>query len=216
MSKLSVIEKAKERLYNPHTDETEAAYWRAYIEGAKDQKSEDETAASIEDKLCEEIEEIVQQKKSNKPRICEILGVEVGEEFEINADGSHNVTYYIDENGVMLMKGEVPHVSSSGVFSAINHPEKIIRKPRFTDNEIAIFRATGAKWVSRDSNPIRCYWDVYFWAKQPTEKNGFFDGDDDINLGHLVASIFPSIRPGDCINVDELLKGYGKEASKCH
>ncbi len=72
--------------------------------------------------------------------------------------------------------------------------------PRLTEPEIAIMRAVGAKWVSRDKavdrvdlwsqEPVNKYDSgVYIWA--PEEKSGY--------IGEVQTSLFPSVLPGDCI-----------------
>jgi hypothetical protein len=81
------------------------------------------------------------------PRICYVLGGEdtplkVGEKFK--ADG-HIGKYRIHEEIVEWYKKDykgcewVP-VNVYDIFEFINHPEKIIRYPQFSDDEIALMR----------------------------------------------------------------------------
>lgn len=63
----------------------------------------------------------------NKPRICEILGVEVGEPFGFNDFPFDDVkSYFIGTDGEIrnVHGGEV---ASSELYYIINHPDCIIR-----------------------------------------------------------------------------------------
>lgn len=90
------------------------------------------------------------------PRICYLLGgedtpLEIGEKFEVDGECSR---YYISEDGVMHITG-CAQESASGIYTALNHPEKIIRKPKieFSDDEKAFMRLLvkkGYKWIARD------------------------------------------------------------------
>lgn len=55
-----------------------------------------------------------------KPRICEVLGVEVGEVFKIGEDDC-----YIDENGNFRSYGGFYFCS---LVEAINNPDQIIKR----------------------------------------------------------------------------------------
>ena len=79
--------------------------------------------------------------------------------------------------------------------------------PRLTAPEIAVMRAVGAKWVSRDKTvdwvnlwsqePVNKYDSgVYIWA--PEEESGY--------IGEVRASLFPSVKPGECIGLEEAEK----------
>jgi len=74
------------------------------------------------------------------PRICSVLGGEenplkVGEEFDVDGDATG---YHINENGVMTWGREIAEVWV--LYDAINHPEKIIRRPQFSEDEKALMR----------------------------------------------------------------------------
>ena len=73
-----------------------------------------------------------EEANMDKPRICEVLGVEVGEKFTI-ADTS----YWIEKNGAIFSDGNQRDlVGVSLICDVINHPDRIIRKPRFTEQEV--------------------------------------------------------------------------------
>lgn len=74
----------------------------------------------------------------DKPRICEVLGVEVGEEFKI--DGNIGGLVHIS-NGGHLEDSDGNAVAGAWKLShIINHPEDIIRKPKFTQDDIELLR----------------------------------------------------------------------------
>ena len=70
------------------------------------------------------------EKEANmdKPRICEVLGVEVGEWWEYGG-----LEYSVTGKGIIIDHNNTVHFS--GLTGAINNPDCIIRKPRFTEQE---------------------------------------------------------------------------------
>lgn len=73
------------------------------------------------------------EKETNmdKPRICEVLGVEVGEKFTI-AD----TDYWIEKNGAIFSDGNQRDlVGVSLICDVVNHPGRIIRKPKQEQEE---------------------------------------------------------------------------------
>lgn len=66
----------------------------------------------------------------DKPRICEVLGVEVGEHFKIEG---YKGEYHINDCGVLKLGGRT---SDDAIYEAINHPDRIIRKLRWTEQEM--------------------------------------------------------------------------------
>lgn len=84
-------------------------------------------------------------------------------------------------------------------------------KPRLAEQELAICKALGAKWVSK--NEV-CTSNVVFWKNKPkaycqlagkTSKR-FFEAPDSEYIGSVSAEYFPSLNPGDLVNVEEILK----------
>ena len=69
-----------------------------------------------------------------RPHICEVLGVEVDERFKI----STGFIYWISEDG--YIHGDKTAVNTPTLCSIINHPEKIIRTPQFSEDEKALMR----------------------------------------------------------------------------
>ena len=75
----------------------------------------------------------------------------------------------------------------------INHPDRIIRKPRWTEQEVGRAKAVRVLWGGVDKLE-KC--DLHIKAVDGT---------------HLVATmsadLFPSLRPGETVNLDEIIGG---------
>jgi hypothetical protein len=70
-----------------------------------------------------------------RPRICEVLGVEKGERF----DAGPYKDAYIDSFGTIRTNmGTL--MDADRVCELINHPDRIIRKPRWTEQEVEIVK----------------------------------------------------------------------------
>ncbi len=109
-------------------------------------------------------------ESSDKPRLAEVLGVEVGQKWRVVCpeEDIDSVEVWLNEKGHLI--GETLVAGSVILCAAINHPESIIRAPRLTEPEIAIMRAVGARWASRDDN-----WDdgsVDLWGAKPLYGDG--------------------------------------------
>ena len=75
-----------------------------------------------------------EEANMDKPRICEVLGVEVGEWWEYGG-----IEYSVTENGIIIDHNNTVHFT--GLTGAINNPDRIIRKPRFTEQEVEVAKA---------------------------------------------------------------------------
>ena len=85
------------------------------------------------------------KKEANmdKPRICEVLGVEVGERFEL---GNTGIILLVNDDGLLhigLSRGahKETDMNVNYLVKAINDPDRIIRKPRFTEQEVEVAKA---------------------------------------------------------------------------
>ena len=77
----------------------------------------------------------------DKPRICKVLGVEVNEEFtyDFGANQVNRGTLKIGADGKRYYKtGDLwsPCYNEDDLAVIINHPDRIIRKPRWTEQEV--------------------------------------------------------------------------------
>lgn len=137
---------------------------------------------------------------ARKPRLCEVLGVEVGERFYFDDQGDKLGPLVIKENGQVQrddIEGIFPHIRF--LADAINHPEKIVRVPRLTDKEREICRILGVKWVSRDVGSDQA--DLWCMETEADEEN--FPRQVRRYIGHINKSYFPSVRPGHLISVED-------------
>ena len=135
----------------------------------------------------------------DKPRICEVLGVEVGEKFTI-AD----TDYWIEKNGAIFSDGNQRDlVGVSLICDVVNHPDRIIRKPRFTQQEVE-----DAKTIKRmfgADNFTHIHKDEDGWPEM-------MDGPgEDGNVGWcsigMEEGMFPSLRPNETVTLDEIIGG---------
>ncbi|SBW02445.1 hypothetical protein KL86CLO1_11647 [uncultured Eubacteriales bacterium] len=126
----------------------------------------------------------------DKPRICEILGVEVGERF--NVPGKR-LEISIDEKGRLSWhdREHIQAFNNLGLLQdLINDPSIIIRKPRFTPDELAMLRCFAAAGVES----IERYHDgIVTWKT----------GD---RQGALPSETLLSIRPGQSVTLAAVLK----------
>ena len=77
----------------------------------------------------------------NKPRIAQVLGVEVGEEFtyDFGANQVNRGAFKIGADGKRYYKtGDLwnPCYNEDDLAVIINHPARITRKPRWTEQEV--------------------------------------------------------------------------------
>lgn len=130
-----------------------------------------------------------EEANMDKPRICEALGVEPEERFSIG-----QYEYWIDQNGDMWCEaGAEGKMACGGVLcAAINHPDRIIRKPRFTEQEVEKAKAIKVLWP--DAEGIR-----------KTEMMGpVHIVGTAVWVGH---DNFPSLEPERTIKLDEIIGG---------
>ena len=132
----------------------------------------------------------VQSEEANtdKPRICEVLGVEPEEVFEMRGNKIGN--FRINKYGTFQIEISNNCWEASTVEclnSLINHPENIIRKPHFTQQEV------------EDAKTLKRLFGEYKIA--------------DFGARHVFGGLrlnedaFPSIQPGQSYTLDEIIGG---------
>ena len=125
----------------------------------------------------------------DKPRICEILGVEPGESFYIC--GLEGIEFWIMDDGTFSTRPSNVPGSTKALLLTLDHPERIIRKPRFTQQEVERAKAIKVLWpcakavVKADSGSISV-------VGAPMV----------LNTDH-----FPSIKPKETYTLDEIIGG---------
>ena len=153
----------------------------------------------------EVIDEEAQMEKMDKPRICEVLGVEVGEEFRVVGNGYNTEPMKVFADGTVRFCGKEYEVGDYAICYAINHPEAIIRKPRFTQEEVAVLRtlyAAGARYLARGDKHLR--WYAHKPYQRAEDDKWDMRGDWGTMSGRLPVKLFPSLRPGMSVRLEEV------------
>lgn len=98
---------------------------------------------------------------------------------------------------------------------AAQHPDKavelmdleVIDVPELTEQERAMCKAVGAKWVTLDnprtpdSTPSQY---VFLWKNKPLHSRSgkYYEAADGDCFGNLNKALFPSLVPDDCVSVE--------------
>ena len=134
----------------------------------------------------------------NKPRIAQVLGVEVDEEFtyDFGANQVNRGTFKIGADGKRYYKtGDLwsPCYNEDDLAVIINHPDRIIRKHRWTEQEVedakAIKRVLKATGIRRNR-----YDNIYATGELIVDTL-------------LDSEAFPSLQPDTAVTIDEIIGG---------
>lgn len=104
------------------------------VEEADDYRGSDEFPFDPTEKHPDDTTEENDADDVGKPRICEILGLDVGEEFCIK--GLDRVTYRILEDGTFATKPKNAVGSAKALLKTLDHPELVVRIPDLTPEEV--------------------------------------------------------------------------------
>lgn len=136
-----------------------------------------------------------EEANMDKPRICEVLGVEPEEKFEIR--GNTLGRFRINKYGTFQIEISNDCWGPSTVEclnNLINHPENIARKPRFTEQEVERAKAIRVIYPTayrlEEADPLIRVWD----------KEGKL-------LSHVDTALFPSHQSGQSYTLDEIIGG---------
>ena len=139
-------------------------------------------------------------KKAEKPRICDILDVEVGEWFRIHyPKGTTNPLYINAEGLVERTSGKDRNRKNIGnsVAWAIEHPESVEKVPRFSAADIED-AMTILRWYPQSEAVYR---DI---------QGGLIICDNNHAVQEILkpnVHVLPSIRPGKHVLLQEIIKG---------
>lgn len=136
-----------------------------------------------------------EEANMDKPRICEVLGVEVNENFKFNDFPFDECkVYFVGTNGEII-NAKGGSVTGGELCYIINNPDRIIRKPRWTEQEVEDAKAV-RRVFGRDGVIER-----YNKAMTEPYSNLVFD--------HLYINedLFPSLRPGESVKLEEIIGG---------
>lgn len=146
-------------------------------------------------------QEDLPMSEEKKPRLAEVLGVEVGEKFRI-AD------YPVDYGDVAVCTdGKVRRVRSNpplehgdkiganALYHIINHPENIKRCPRWTEQEVEI-----AKAIKLLAPAMDC-------IERISENRSELYSKLDFGAAYLPIPCIPSMKPGERIALNDIIGG---------
>ena len=147
----------------------------------------------------------------DKPRIAQVLGVEVDEEWTVSGN---DIAIYRVSGGVAL-EYAMPKYNGDGygewipagmlcLVDFINHPDRIIRKPRWTEQEVEDAKTFCRMWPGGEIEFKRYADGRCAMIHIQGSLHGCLD------LGQV--DLFPSLRPGETVNLDEIIGGKGDGA----
>ena len=139
----------------------------------------------------------VEEATMDKPRICEVLGVEVGERFNVYGNC---LDWHVDEKGHVVSDDDKRCVDDV-IYLAINHPDRIIRKPRWTEQEVEDAKTFCRMWPGGEIEFKRYADGRCAMIHIQGSLHGCLD------LGQV--DLFPSLHPGETVTLDEIIGGAG-------
>lgn len=136
----------------------------------------------------------VEEANMDKPRICEVLGVEVGEDVKYrHTDGTEENICVCEDGRVIISSLSCKMSTVAVLINAINHPDRIIRKPRWTEQEVEDARAV-KRLLEVDSVSRAAY------------GNGLVAIKNDWSVSIVLSrDCFHSLRPGETVTLDEII-----------
>ena len=132
-----------------------------------------------------------EEANMDKPRICEVLGVEIGQNFKLKGA---DMGFYVDRDGIVKREEDDASIGLPEICLMINHPDRIIRKPRFTEQEVERAKAIRLIYPTayrlEEADPLIRVWD----------KEGKL-------LAHVDVNLFLSLKPEQSYTLDEIIGG---------
>lgn len=148
---------------------------------------------------------------TKKPRICDILGVDVDEEFRVeNNQKGKKLWLRIGEDGKVKGDDVDPTTLNELIAQAINHPEAVVRRPveePLSYQDLIMLQALKKAYpsmhfmVRTNGRPIDGD-GLWLTEKQPTIN---VEGPQWSGRGIMIPEkLFPNIRPCEIVNLDTL------------
>lgn len=179
-----------------------AAYEDTELEAEEIKSLQDEAARLMGLEVVEEnsnklketlINDNKEEADMDKPRIAKVLGVEVGEHFCIKGFCEKDVEFCIKNDGTFSTRPSNVQGSSVALLRTLDHPDRIIRKPRWTQQEME--RARAIKVLYPDAESLE--------EQDPHVKV--------LNSKFVIAAfdtaLFPSLRTGESIKLSDIIGG---------
>ena len=166
-------------------DDPQDVYEWAFVERPKEVEDCDQSQKSRNSVAKKE------EANMDKPRICEVLGVEVGQNFKLKGA---DMGFYVDRDGIVKREEDDASIGLPEICLMINHPDRIIRKPRFTEQEVERAKAIKVIYPTayqlEEADPLIRVWD----------KEGKL-------LAHVDVNLFLSFQSGQSYTLDEIIGG---------
>ena len=144
--------------------------------------------------------EKVRKANVDKPRICEVLGVEVGEDVKYrHTDGTEENICVCEDGRVIISSLSCKMSTVAVLINAINYPDRIIRKPRWTEQEVEDAKTLCRMWPGGEIEFKRYADGRCAMVHIQGSLHGCLD------LGQV--ELFPSLRPGETVRLDEIIGG---------
>ena len=140
---------------------------------------------------CKRLKAWEAKKSMDKPRICEVLGVEIGQNFKLKGA---DMGFYVDRDGIVKREEDDASIGLPEICLMINHPDCIIRKPRFTQQEVEAAKA------------IKTLFHCAVSVKRLDLSTRVQDRDEAL-IVQLSNSMFHSIQIGEIYTLDEIIGG---------
>lgn len=130
--------------------------------------------------------------KSNKnPKICELLGVEVGERFKSPFDGTD---ICINENGIPVFPDHIENkVPAWYIVAMINDSNCIIRCKKWTEHDI------------EDAKAIKRILPVFYDTVERTKDGIAMASVNNAWRVRLATNTFPSLKNGQKVRISEII-----------
>lgn len=146
-----------------------------------------------------EVDIRLKEANMDKPRICEVLGVEVNQNFQFNDfPFDEPKSYFVGTDGE-IRNAHGGEVTSGELCYIINNADCIICKPRFTEQEVE--RAKAIKVLLPEINAIK-YDGAWTQCLEIVDGTYF---QREVITRHL----FPSVEKGQVYTLDEIIGGAG-------
>ena len=149
----------------------------------------------VEDDKVVEIDQVKKEANMDKPRICEVLGVEVNENFKFNDFPFDECKVYFVGTDGEIRNAKGGSVTGGELCYIINNPDRIIRKPRWTEQEVEDAKAI-RRIMSEYTDIVR--------KKDGCVTHLFLTSEDVVVDYFLDSELFPSLRPGETVTLDEI------------
>lgn len=136
---------------------------------------------------------VKEEANMDEPRICEVLGVGVNQNFQFDDfPFDEPKTYFVGAKGEII-NAHGGEVTSSELCYIINNADYIIRKPHWTEQEVERAKAIRLLYPEAESLD-EC--DPHIKVLS----NRFV-------IATLDTALFPSLRPGETVTLDEIIGG---------